>query len=272
MCAEQVHEAAQLSAPSARHASRTPGTGELLARAPPGRSSPACRKAAPPGRRRGAWCAGVGAATRKALRSPTCRQTVRRLPLTGLRRMVRRLSAIYRRTVRNLSACSRHDAQVTPTTDVARRAARHPPRRFLSARHRPSGLPYRFSERDQVVGHGGWRGELALVANQLPAARSSQAACVPLAQVVRVRFGVRGQGTDHCGGVGVHVGQCGNGHLGASVSRAAPGRRRPHGACLSYGVEGCRTLTMQNVSPRLARKGLGPRDTPRRTRRSSQLG
>src|SRR5215207_11668728 len=61
----------------------------------------------------------------------------------------------------------------------------------------PAGLTDGLGERGQVV--DGWlgRGELALMAHDLPAARRRQPQRVLLAQIVRVRLCVAGQRTDH---------------------------------------------------------------------------
>ena len=75
-------------------------------------------------------------------------------------------------------------------------------------------LPHRLGQGDQVVGARRRRLELALVPDQVPAARGGQAAGVRLAQVVGVRLGERGQGADHGGRVGIDIGQCGDGRFG----------------------------------------------------------
>ena len=95
---------------------------------------------------------------------------------------------------------------------------------------------HRLGERDQVVA-GGWRRlELTVMPDKIPAARRGEAACVLLAQVVRVGFGKCGQRPDHRRRVGVDVGQRRNGRPGATVTGTAPWG--PHGGTLSSGRGG----------------------------------
>lgn len=86
----------------------------------------------------------------------------------------------------------------------------------------PGGLTNGLSERDEVVGGGGWRREVAVVADQLPASGGGEAASVCLAQVVRVGFGERGEGADDRRGVAVDVGQRGDRLSGTAVPGATP--------------------------------------------------
>src|SRR5665647_593195 len=60
------------------------------------------------------------------------------------------------------------------------------------------------------------------VAHNLPALRRRGACCVPLAQVVGMRFTGRGQGAEHGHRIGVDEGECGHSGVGAGDSGARP--------------------------------------------------
>src|SRR5512138_3935248 len=96
---------------------------------------------------------------------------------------------------------------------------------------RAGGLAHGVGQGDQVVGGGGRRREIAVVAHELPASGGGEAAGMRLAQVVRVRLGERRQGADDGGRIAVDVGQCGDRLSGTAVPGAAPWG--PHGGTLS---------------------------------------
>lgn len=91
---------------------------------------------------------------------------------------------------------------------------------------RPGCLAHGVGERLEVVAAAGPGdvGVLALVPDDLPAARGGQAVRVLLAQVVAVRLGVDGQRADHRRPVGVDVGERGDSREGARGARAASDR------------------------------------------------
>jgi hypothetical protein len=63
-------------------------------------------------------------------------------------------------------------------------------------RRRASRLPYRLGQSNKII--TGWRGrpELPVVTHQFPPPGSGQANGMMLAEVVRMGFGVRREGTD----------------------------------------------------------------------------
>ena len=69
----------------------------------------------------------------------------------------------------------------------------------LAARHRPTRLTYRLGKRNEIVDAVRRRVEFPLVPNEVPAARCGQTAGVLLAEVVRMRFGERGERADDRG-------------------------------------------------------------------------
>jgi len=95
---------------------------------------------------------------------------------------------------------------------------------------RAGGFADGVGQRDQVVRGGGWRREVAVVADQIPASGGSEAAGVRFAEIVRVWLGEGGQRADHCGGVAVDVGQGGDRLSGTAIAGAAPWG--PHGGTL----------------------------------------
>jgi hypothetical protein len=87
---------------------------------------------------------------------------------------------------------------------------------------RPGRLADRLGERHEIVGgRWGWL-ELAVMPDQVPAARRGQAARVLLAQVVGVRFGEGSERTDDGGRVRIDIGQRGNGRPWAAVAGTTP--------------------------------------------------
>lgn len=84
---------------------------------------------------------------------------------------------------------------------------------------------------NQIVGRGRRWGEIAVVADQFPASGGGEAAGVGFAEVVRVRLGECGKGSDHRRGIAVDVGQGGDRLSGTAVTGAAPWG--PHGGTLS---------------------------------------
>jgi len=103
--------------------------------------------------------------------------------------------------------------------------------KILPTRHRTAGLPDRLGQRDKIVHAVRWRIEFALVPDEIPAAWGGKTSGVLLAQVVRVRFGERGERTDDGGRIGVDVGQRRDSKPGAAVAGATPWR--PHRRTLS---------------------------------------
>ena len=94
-------------------------------------------------------------------------------------------------------------------------------------------------EGDQVVSGRRRRGEVAVVADEFPASRGGEAACVGFTEVVRVGFGEGSQRAHHRGRIAVDVGQRGDRLPGTAVTGAAPWG--PHGGTLSLrGAEGSR--------------------------------
>jgi hypothetical protein len=87
---------------------------------------------------------------------------------------------------------------------------------------RAAGFADGVGQGDQVVGGGGWGREVAVVADQVPASGGGEAAGVRFAQVVRVGFGERREGTDDSRGITVDIGQGGDRRSGAAVPGAAP--------------------------------------------------
>ena len=87
---------------------------------------------------------------------------------------------------------------------------------------RAGGFAYGVGQRDEVVRGGGWRREVAVVADQIPASGGSEAAGVRFAEIVCVGLGEGGQRADHRGGVVVDVGQGGDRLSGTAVPGAAP--------------------------------------------------
>jgi hypothetical protein len=140
-------------------------------------------------------------------------------------RRIRRYRAIGRAGA-VASARRRDHSQVAPTANLGVDRGE-----ILPARNRTAGLPDRFGQRDKIV-HTVWRRvEFALVPDEVPAARSGKTSGVLFAEVVRVRFGERGERTDDGGRIGVHVGQRRDGKPGAAIAGATPWR--PHRRTLS---------------------------------------
>src|SRR5690606_15345108 len=102
-------------------------------------------------------------------------------------------------------------------------------------------LPHRFCQGDEVIGRRRGRGELPLVADQLPPAWGGQAKGVSFTQVVRVRFGERSERTDHRSRIRIYVRQGGYGRRGASIAGTAPAC--PPWDCLPLAREGRHPLT-----------------------------
>ncbi len=97
----------------------------------------------------------------------------------------------------------------------------------LGAHGWPGGFADSVGQGDQVIGGRRGRLELAVEADQLPAAGGGEAARVGLAQVVGVRLRVDGQRAHDSGGLGIDIGQRGNSLPWAAISGASPWR--PHG-------------------------------------------
>jgi hypothetical protein len=85
-----------------------------------------------------------------------------------------------------------------------------------------SRLTYGVGQCDQVVRGGGWGFELAVVADQFPAAGGGEAAGVRLAQVVGMGLGVGSEGPHNRGRLRIHVRQRRDRQPGAGVAGAAP--------------------------------------------------
>jgi hypothetical protein len=90
------------------------------------------------------------------------------------------------------------------------------------ALHRPGSLPNCVGEGHKIVGGGGRRLELAVVADQFPPTGRGEASGVRLAQVVGVRFGIGSQWTHDRGRLRIHVRQRRDRQPGAAVAGAAP--------------------------------------------------
>lgn len=88
--------------------------------------------------------------------------------------------------------------------------------------HRPSGFTYGVGQGNQVVRGGRRWLELAVVADQFPAAGGGEAAGVRLAQVVGMGLGVGGKGTHDRGRLRIHVRQRRDRQPGAAIAGAAP--------------------------------------------------
>ena len=88
--------------------------------------------------------------------------------------------------------------------------------------HRTSRLADGVGQGDQVIRGGGWWFELAVVADQFPAAGGGEAAGVRLAQVVGMGLGVRSQWPHDRGRLRIHVRQRRDRQPGAAVAGAAP--------------------------------------------------
>jgi hypothetical protein len=92
------------------------------------------------------------------------------------------------------------------TADVGRWTTGHSPcRLFALPRCGPGGLAYGLGQRHEIVRAGRRVLELAFVPDQIPASRGGKPAGVTLAEVVRVRFGVRGEGADDGGRVRINI-------------------------------------------------------------------
>jgi hypothetical protein len=100
----------------------------------------------------------------------------------------------------------------------------HPAGRlFALPRCGPGGLAYGLGQRHEIVRAGRRVLELAFVPDQIPTPRSGKAAGVTLAEVVRVRFGVRGEGADNGGRISIDICQCCDGRFRATVTGTAAG-------------------------------------------------
>jgi hypothetical protein len=86
---------------------------------------------------------------------------------------------------------------------------------------RPRGLADRVGQGLEVVGVRLQRVGVGRQPYDLPAARRRQPFAVRLAEVVAVRFGIHRERTQHCGRLGVDVGERGHGCLAARGTRAA---------------------------------------------------
>ncbi len=110
----------------------------------------------------------------------------------------------------------RSDVRVTPQHAQVAAAAqlndrcRHPDRN-----PRPRSLPYRVGQRLKVVARGPQRIGIGLQSHDFPASRGGHALVVGRAQVVAVRFRVRGKWPENCGLVGIDIGQRRHGCTGA---------------------------------------------------------
>jgi hypothetical protein len=85
------------------------------------------------------------------------------------------------------------------------------------------GLAYGLGQRHQIVRAGRRLFELANVADQIPTPRGGEPAGMTLTQVVRVRFGVRGEWADDGGRVSIDIRQCCDGRFRATVTGTAAG-------------------------------------------------
>ena len=144
----------------------------------------------------------------------------------------------YRRSVAAVAAAARRAVAGPPAAQDRRVAPggtmRRWPRRLPFDRRGavavvgldPGRLPDRIGQRLEVVGVRDRRGELAFVADDLPAPRHGQTQRVLLAQVVGVRLGERGQRADDGGGVRVHVGECRHRTPGTTGTHATSRRHR----------------------------------------------
>jgi len=94
---------------------------------------------------------------------------------------------------------------------------------FALPRCGPGGFAYGLGQRYEIVRAGRRVLELAFVPDQIPTPRGGKPAGVTLTQVVRVRFGVRGEGADDGGGVGIDICQCRDGRFRAAVTGTAAG-------------------------------------------------
>ena len=109
-----------------------------------------------------------------------------------------------------------------------------------------ASLAYCFSQRCQVVRRRLGLDEFTIVTHDVPASWSGQPKRMPLAQVVRVRLAIGGQGAHHGSGVSVDEGKRGNRRACAPGLRAPP--RAAHGRTIARGgppnVAGARRTTL----------------------------
>jgi hypothetical protein len=94
--------------------------------------------------------------------------------------------------------------------------------KLFATRRRTSGLTNGLSERNEIVNAARRRIELAVMPDEFPSAGRGQAACVLLAEVIRVRLIEGGKRTDDGGRLGVDIGQRRDCQTWAAVARATP--------------------------------------------------
>jgi hypothetical protein len=94
--------------------------------------------------------------------------------------------------------------------------------RLLRSESDAAGLAHGLGEGRQVVAGVLRRCELALEPHHLPSPGGGEAVGVPVAQVVGVRLGLRGQRAHDGRGIGIDVGESGHRELGAPGPRTPP--------------------------------------------------